>query len=84
MAMSDETFVVQKVDWYQFRASDGQFFFVLVASLPNGFYTAVPYQLPMTMAAHGNMALAATPEEALSQLQQTLSGKSIPQIFQAD
>jgi hypothetical protein len=79
--MSENAFVVQKVDWYQFRAPDGQFFLVMVASLPNGFFTAVPYQVQMTMAAHGNMALAASADEALAQLQQTLAGKSIAQIF---
>ena len=79
--MSEAAFVVQKVDWYQFRTPDGKFFMVMVASLPNGFFTAVPYQVEMTVAAHGNMALAASPEEALAQLQQTLAGKSVEQIF---
>ena len=79
--MSETPYVVQKVDWYQFRAEDGEAFFVMVASLPNGFYTAVPCELTLTRAPHGLMALAATPEEALAQLQGTLAGKSRDEIF---
>lgn len=79
--MSDTPYVVQKVEWYQFRAEDGDPFFVMVASLPNGFFTAVPCEIALTRAAHGAMALAATPEEALSQLQGTLAGKSRAELF---
>lgn len=82
--MADTDFVVQKVDWYQFRAADGAAFFVMVSSLPNGFFTAVPCRLPVELANHSMMALAATPEEALAQLQGTLSGKSQEQIFAHD
>lgn len=82
--MSDSGFIVQKVEWYQFRAADGSAFFVMVSSLPNGFFTAVPCQLPTTLANHSMMALAATPDEALTQLQATLSGKSAEQIFAHD
>jgi hypothetical protein len=76
-----EPYVVQKVEWYQFRAPDGEAFFVMVSSLPNGFYTAVPVELQMARADHSCMALAATPDEALAQLQGTLSGKTRGQIF---
>ena len=43
--MSESSYVVQKVEWFQFRTADGKPFFVMVASLPNGFYTAIPVQL---------------------------------------
>ncbi len=79
--MSDTPYVVQKVDWYQFRAPDGEAFFVMVSSLPNGFYTAVPCQVPAQHAPHGLIALAATPDEALAQLQGNLAGKSRDEIF---
>jgi hypothetical protein len=58
--MSDTPYVTQKVDWYQFRAPDGDAFFVMVASLPNGFYIAVPCEVTLTRAPHGLMALAAS------------------------
>jgi len=80
-AMSDTPYVVQKVEWYQFRAEDGEPFFVMVASLPNGFFTAVPCDVALTRAPHGMMALAATAEEALTQLQGTLAGKSRAELF---
>ena len=79
--MSESSYVVQKVEWFQFRTADGKPFFVMVASLPNGFYTAIPVQLQMTPAEHSLMALAATPEDALTQLQATLGGKSPEDIF---
>jgi len=79
--MSDTPYVVQEVKWFQFRAPDGKAFFVMVSSLPNGFFTAVPCELGMTLAEHGLMALAATPDEALAQLQTTLAGKSREEIF---
>jgi len=79
--MSDTPYVVQKVEWYQFRAEDGEAFFVMVSSLPNGFFTAVPCELAITRASHGLMALAASPEEALTQLQGTLAGKARDEIF---
>ena len=78
-----EAYVVQKVEWYQFRAPDGEAFFVMVSSLPNGFHTAVPVQLQMIRADHACMALAATPDEALAQLQGTLAGKTREEIFPA-
>ena len=82
--MSDTPYVVQKVDWYQFRAPDGDAFFVLVASLPNGFYTAVPCEMTLQRAPHGLIALAATPDEALAQLQGTLAGKTREEIFSSE
>ena len=82
--MSDQPFVVQKVEWYQFRTPEGKAFFVMVSSLPNGFFTAVPCQVEMKLAQHGLMALAATGEDALNQLQGTLAGKGIEEIFAAE
>lgn len=82
--MSDQPFVVQKVEWYQFRTPEGKPFLVMVSSLPNGFFTAVPCQVEMTQAQHGLMALAQTPEEALTQLQSTLTGKAVEEIFAAE
>ncbi len=79
--MSDSGYVVQKVEWFQFRSPDGKAFFVMVSSLPNGFFTAVPCDLTMARADHSLMALAATSEEALSQLQSTLAGKSREELF---
>ena len=82
--MSDPAFVVQKVDWFQFRAPDGKAFFVMVSSLPNGFFTAVPCEIPATLAEHGLIALAPTSEEALQQLQANLAGKTHAEIFPGD
>jgi hypothetical protein len=79
--MNENTFVVQKVEWYQFRDSSGHPFFVMVSSLPNGFFTAVPCQVTMRLADHSLIALAATEEEALAQLQTTLAGKSTDDLF---
>jgi len=81
--MSDAGYVVQKVEWFQFRSPDGKAFFVMVSSLPNGFHTAVPVQLQMIRGDHSCMALAATPDEALAQLQGTLAGKTREEIFPA-
>lgn len=81
--MSDTGYVVQKVEWFQFRSADGKAFFVMVSSLPNGFFTAVPCDLTMVRADHSLMALAATSDEALAQLQGTLGGKSRDELFPA-
>jgi hypothetical protein len=81
--MSDTPYVVQKVEWFQFRDADGNAFFVMVSSLPNGFFTAVPCDLQMVRADHSQMALAATAEEALAQLQGTLGGKTRDELFAA-
>lgn len=79
--MSEGPYVVQKVEWYQFRAPDGKAFFVMVSSLPNGFFTAVPCDIQMARADHSLMALAQSPDDALTQLQSTLAGKSPEEIF---
>ena len=50
--MSEPSFVVQKVEWFQFRDTAGHAFFVMVSSLPNGFFTAVPCQPTMQRADH--------------------------------
>lgn len=81
--MSDTPYVVQKVEWYQFRDADGNGFFVMVSSLPNGFFTAVPCDIPLVRADHSLMALAATADEALAQLQGTLGGKKKDELFAA-
>lgn len=81
--MSESPYVVQKVEWFQFRAPDGKAFFVMVSSLPNGFFTATPCELPVVHADHSMIALAASADEALTQLQQTLTGKRYDDIFPA-
>ena len=81
--MTDTAFVVQKVEWFQFRDPAGHAFFVMVSSLPNGFFTAVPCQLTMQRADHSLMGLAQTPDEALGQLQTTLAGKTTEELFPA-
>jgi hypothetical protein len=82
--MSDSSYIVQKVEWFQLRTPQGQAIMVMVASLPNGFYTAVPCEMNMRLAAHGLMALAASPEEALTQLGATLGGRAPEEIFSRD
>ena len=79
--MADAGYIVQRVEWYQFRAADGAAFFVMVSSLPNGFFTAVPCEIGVTHGDHSLIGLAATPEDALQQLQSSLAGKSREQIF---
>lgn len=79
--MSDTPYVIQKVEWYQFRDADGNAFFVMVSSLPNGFFTAVPCDVPLVRADHSLMALAASADEALAQLQGTLGGKKRDELF---
>ena len=79
--MSDAGYVIQKVDWFQFRDPDGHAFFVMVSTLPNGFFTAVPVDLHMTRLDHGKMGLAATAEEALASLQTALAGTTRDQLF---
>jgi hypothetical protein len=81
--MSESGFVVQKVEWFQFRSPDGKAFFVMVSSLPNGFFTAVPCDLTMVRTDHSLMALAATSDEAIAQLEKTLEGKSRDDLFPA-
>lgn len=81
--MSETAYVVQKVEWFQFRAPDGKAFFVMVSSLPNGFFTAVPCEMPVVHADHSLIALAPTADDALTQLQQTLTGRRYEDIFPA-
>jgi hypothetical protein len=82
--MSENAFVVQKVEWYQFRDPAGRAFFVMVSSLPNGFHTAVPCEVTIRLGDHSLIGLAATPEEALAQLQTNLEGKTADDVFPAD
>jgi hypothetical protein len=79
--MSDQPYVVQKVEWLQFRAEDGSAFFVMVSSLPNGFFTAVPVELPTRHADHALIGLGPSAEGALEQLQRNLAGKRREEIF---
>lgn len=79
--MSEGQYIVQKVEWYQFRTPHGQPFLVMVCSLPNGFYTAVPCRISMTVASHDSMALGTSIDEVLAQLQSTLAGKEVHEIF---
>lgn len=79
--MSDAPYVIQKVEWFQFRDPDGHAFFVMVSSLPNGFFTAVPVDLHMARIDHAKMGLAATAEEALVSLQTALDGTTRDELF---
>jgi hypothetical protein len=79
--MSEGSFVVQKVEWFQLRSEDGKALFVMVSSLPNGFFTAVPCDIPLVRADHSLIALAPTADEALAQLQTTLAGKTRDDIL---
>ena len=79
--MSEPAYVVQKVEWFQFRDPDGHAFFVMVSSLPNGFHTAVPVDLQMIRLDHSKIGLAATVEDALAQLEKTLEGKKRDELF---
>ena len=79
--MSDNGFIVQKVEWFQFRDPSGHAFFVMVSSLPNGFFTAVPCQPTLRLADHSLIGLAASQEDALAQLQANLAGKTTEEIF---
>jgi hypothetical protein len=79
--MSDAPYVIQRVEWFQFRDADGHAFFVMVSSLPNGFYTAVPCDLHMTRLDHSKMGLAASVEDALAQLEKALDGAKRDELF---
>ena len=79
--MSDDAFVVQKVEWFQLRDSGGQATLVMVASLPNGFFTATPCEIPMRHADHSLIGLGASAEAALEGVQQNLAGKARAEIF---
>ncbi len=79
--MSDAPYVVQKVDWYQFRDPSGHAFFVMVSSMPNGFFTAVPVDIHMTRIDHSKMGLAATADDALAQLEKALDGQPRDALF---
>jgi len=79
--MSDAPYVVQRVEWFQFRDPDGHAFFVMVSTLPNGFFTAVPVDIHMTRLDHAKMGLAATAEDALTQLAAALEGKTRDELF---
>jgi len=81
--MSDTAFVVQKVEWFQFRDGAGHPFFVMVSSLPNGFFTAVPCQPTMKLADHSLIGLGPSQDEALAQLQANLAGKTADDLFPA-
>ncbi len=79
--MSTDQYVIQKVEWFQFRDPDGKAFFVMVSSLPNGFFTAVPCDLAMARLDHSKMGLAATADDALAQLAKALEGRKRDELF---
>ena len=81
--MSDAPCVVQKVEWFKLRAADGKAFFVMVSTLPNGFYTAVPCDIPLVRLDHSKMGLADSAEGALRSLEQALEGKRRDELFPA-
>lgn len=74
-------YIVQKVEWYQLRDADGHAFLVMVSTLPNGFYTAVPCDLHMHRLDHAMMGLADSADAALAQLQKALGGKKRDELF---
>jgi hypothetical protein len=76
-----EPYVVQRVEWFQFRDADGKAFFVMVSSLPNGFFTAVPCDIPLVRLDHSKMGLADSAEGALKSLEQALEGKRRDELF---
>jgi hypothetical protein len=78
-----EPYVVQKVEWFQFRDGDGKAFFVMVSNLPNGFYTAVPCDIPLVRLDHSKMGLADSVEGALRGLEQALEAKRRDELFPA-
>jgi hypothetical protein len=79
--VSDDAFVVQKIEWFQLRSSEGEATLVMVASLPNGFFTATPCELPIQRADHSLIGLGASVEAALEQVQKNLAGKTRAEIF---
>ena len=79
--MSEGPYVVQKVDWFQLRDADGKAFFVMVSSLPNGFFTAVPCDLSMARLDHSKMGLADSADGALAQLEAALGGQKRDELF---
>ena len=81
--MSDDAFVVQKVEWYQLRNPEGEATLVMVASLPNGFFTATPCELPIVHADHSLIGLGASAEDALVGVQKSLAGTTRAEIFPA-
>ena len=81
--MADDEFVVQKVEWVQLRRADGEATLVMLASLPNGFFTATPVELPLVHADHSLIGLGASAEDALAMVQGNLAGKSNAELFGA-
>jgi hypothetical protein len=79
--MSDQGYVVQKVEWFQLRDPQGKAFFVMVSSLPNGYFTAVPCDIPLARLEHDKMGLADSVEGALRGLETTLGGKGRDELF---
>jgi hypothetical protein len=79
--MSDDAFVVQKIEWVQLRNPEGEATLVMIASLPNGFFTATPCELAITHADHSLIGLGATADEALDRVKQNLAGKTRAEIF---
>ena len=81
--MSEPAYVVQKVEWYQFRDPDGKAFFVMVSNLPNGFFTAVPCDIPLVRLDHSKMGLSDSVQGALQGLEKALEGKRRDELFPA-
>ena len=81
--MAEEAFVVQRVEWFQLRSPSGEATLVMVASLPNGFFTATPCEVPIVHADHSLIGLGASADEALARVQANLAGKSRAEIFPA-
>ena len=80
--MSDEM-VVQRIEWVQLRAPDGEATLVMLATLPNGFHTATPVEIPWVHGDHSLIGLGATAEDALEMVKRNLAGKTRQEIFPA-
>lgn len=79
--MSDDDCVLQKVEWYQVRRGSGEATMVMVASLPNGFFTAAPVDLGIVHADHGLIGLGATADDALAMVRSNIAGKTNAELF---
>jgi hypothetical protein len=79
--VSEPSFIVQKLEWFQLRAENGEATLVLIASLPNGFFTAVPCDVAIQNADHSLIGLGPSVEEALAQVQKNIAGKTREELF---
>lgn len=81
--MGEDDCVLQKVEWYQVRRGSGEATLVMVASLPNGFFTATPVDLGIVHADHSLIGLGATAEDALAMARSNIAEKTHAELFPA-